>query len=47
MQEIGGIEKLKYLHRLLLYVLPVVKQIYADQCFEIGIEAKVHGTTEI
>ncbi|KAJ3699912.1 hypothetical protein LUZ61_003617 [Rhynchospora tenuis] len=42
-QEMDGMEKLKYLHRLLVYVLPVVKQIYADQCFEIGVEAKVHG----
>jgi hypothetical protein len=40
-QEMGGMEKLKHIHRLLLYVSPVVKQIYADQCFEIGIEAKV------
>lgn len=43
----GGIEKLKYLHRLLVYVLPVVKHVYASQCFEIGVEAKMQGTTEI
>ncbi|KAF3322818.1 lysine-specific demethylase JMJ25 [Carex littledalei] len=43
-QEMGGIEKLKYLHRLLVYVLPVVKHIYASQCFEIGVEAKMQGS---
>ncbi|KAJ3683736.1 hypothetical protein LUZ60_013963 [Juncus effusus] len=42
--EMNGMEKLKYLHRLLVFVLPVVKQIYSDQCFEIGVEARAHGS---
>ena len=38
MQEISVVDKLKYLHSILAYVLPVLKQIYSNQCFEIGVE---------
>ena len=42
-QEIAGIDKLRYLHSLLSFVLPVLKQIYSEQCFEIAVETRVHG----
>ncbi|XP_072997167.1 E3 ubiquitin-protein ligase JMJ24 isoform X2 [Typha latifolia] len=42
-KEIAGIDKLRYLHRLLVFVLPVLKKIYAEQCFEIGVETRVYG----
>lgn len=44
MQEIPVVDKLRYLHCLLAYVLPVLKQIYSDQCFEIGVETRSSGT---
>lgn len=44
MQEISVVDKLKYLHSILAYVLPVLKQIYSDQCFEIGVETRAYGT---
>ncbi|WOK96107.1 hypothetical protein Cni_G04814 [Canna indica] len=43
--EIAAIDKLRYLHSLLKYVLPVLKQIYAEQCFEIGVETRTYGPT--
>ncbi|KAL6649918.1 hypothetical protein ACP70R_014142 [Stipagrostis hirtigluma subsp. patula] len=42
-QEISVVDKLRYLHSLLVYVLPVLKQIYSDQCFEIGVETRSSG----
>ncbi|XP_062211254.1 E3 ubiquitin-protein ligase JMJ24 isoform X2 [Phragmites australis] len=42
-QEISVVDKLRYLHSLLVYVLPVLKQIYSDQCFEIGVETRCSG----
>ncbi|TKV96146.1 hypothetical protein SEVIR_9G410200v4 [Setaria viridis] len=42
-QEIPVVDKLRYLHCLLAYVLPVLKQIYSDQCFEIGVETRSSG----
>jgi len=39
-QEISAVDKLRYLHCLLVYVLPVLKGIYSDQCFEIGVETR-------
>lgn len=42
-QEISVEDKLRYLHSILAYVLPVLQQIYSDQCFEIGVETRVHG----
>ncbi|KAM3313321.1 hypothetical protein ACQJBY_032747 [Aegilops geniculata] len=42
-QEISVVDKLKYLHSILAYVLPVLKQIYSDQCFEIGVETRAYG----
>lgn len=42
-QEISVVDKLKYLHCLLVYVLPVLKGIYSDQCFEIGVETRSSG----
>ncbi|EMS68276.1 Lysine-specific demethylase 3B [Triticum urartu] len=41
-QEISVVDKLKYLHSILAYVLPVLKQIYSDQCFEIGVETRAY-----
>ena len=43
MQEIPVVDKLRYLHCLLSYVLPVLKEIYSDQCFEIGVETRSSG----
>ncbi|XP_040377960.1 lysine-specific demethylase JMJ25 isoform X2 [Oryza brachyantha] len=42
-QEIPVVDKLKYLHSILASVLPVLKQIYSDQCFEIGVDTKAYG----
>lgn len=42
-QEIAGIDKLRYLHNILSFVLPVLKQIYSEQCIEIAVETRVHG----
>nr|CAB3495961.1 unnamed protein product [Digitaria exilis] len=42
-QEIPVVDKLRYRHCLLVYVLPVLKQIYSDQCFEIGVETRSSG----
>ncbi|PAN49698.1 hypothetical protein PAHAL_9G468900 [Panicum hallii] len=42
-QEIPVVDKLRYLHCLLSHVLPVLKQIYSDQCFEIGVETRSSG----
>jgi len=42
-QEIPVVDKLRYLHCLLSYVLPVLKEIYSDQCFEIGVETRSSG----
>ncbi|ONK54928.1 uncharacterized protein A4U43_UnF9610 [Asparagus officinalis] len=42
-QEIAGIDKLRHLHSLLSFVLPVLKHIYSEQCFEIAVETRVHG----
>lgn len=43
MQEISVVDKLRYLHSILAYVLPVLKQIYSDQCYEIGVETRADG----
>jgi [histone H3]-dimethyl-L-lysine9 demethylase len=43
-QEIPAVDKLRYLHSLLACVLPLLKQIYSDQCFEIGVETRSSGT---
>ncbi|KAJ1297154.1 hypothetical protein BS78_01G356300 [Paspalum vaginatum] len=42
-QEITVVDKLRYLHCLLAYVLPVLKEIFSDQCFEIGVETRSSG----
>ncbi|CAL9106172.1 unnamed protein product [Musa acuminata var. zebrina] len=42
-QEMAAIDKLRYLHSLLKFILPVLKQIYAEQCFEIGVETRIYG----
>ncbi|KAG8097295.1 hypothetical protein GUJ93_ZPchr0013g35625 [Zizania palustris] len=42
-QEIPVVDKLRYLHSVLAHVLPVLKQIYSDQCFEIGVDTKAYG----
>jgi lysine-specific demethylase 3 len=44
-QEISVVDKLRYLHSILAYVLPVLKQIYFDQCYEIGVETRADGTS--
>jgi ribosome maturation factor RimP len=42
-REIPVLDKLQYLHVLLSSVLPVVKQIHHDQCFEVELEKKLRG----
>ncbi|KAJ6853781.1 lysine-specific demethylase JMJ25 [Iris pallida] len=42
-QDLTGIEKLQYLHTLLSCVLPALKQIYSEQCFEIEVEKRTNG----
>lgn len=42
-QEIAPIDKLRYLHTLLTFVLPALKRINDEQCFEIGVETRVYG----
>lgn len=37
------LEKLQYLHVLLSSVLPVVKQIHHEQCYEVELEKKLRG----
>ncbi|XP_034218040.1 lysine-specific demethylase JMJ25 isoform X1 [Prunus dulcis] len=43
-REIPVLDKLQYLHRLLSSVLPIVKQIHQEQCFEVELEKKLRGT---
>ncbi|KAI5398548.1 hypothetical protein KIW84_064070 [Lathyrus oleraceus] len=42
-REIPVMDKLQYLHLLLSSVLPVVKQIHHEQCFEVELEKKLRG----
>lgn len=42
-QELASLDKLRYLHRLLSFLLPVLKQIHSEQCFELELEARVNG----
>ncbi|KAJ4952766.1 hypothetical protein NE237_029598 [Protea cynaroides] len=42
-QEIPARDKLLYLHGILSAVLPVVKQVYSEQCSELEIETRLHG----
>ncbi|KAF7805104.1 lysine-specific demethylase JMJ25 isoform X1 [Senna tora] len=42
-REIPVLDKLQYLHLLLSSVLPVVKQIHHEQCFEVELEKKLRG----
>ncbi|KAK7269348.1 hypothetical protein RIF29_22073 [Crotalaria pallida] len=42
-REIPVLDKLQYLHVLLSSVLPVVKQIHREQCFEVELEKKLRG----
>lgn len=42
-REIPALDKLQYLHCLLSSVLPVVKQIHQEQCFEVELEKKLRG----
>eukprot|EP00257_Ricinus_communis_P024497 XP_025011911.1 lysine-specific demethylase JMJ25 isoform X1 [Ricinus communis] len=43
-REIPVLDKLQYLYCLLSSVLPVVKQIHHEQCSEVELEKKLHGT---
>ncbi|PRQ42227.1 putative transcription factor interactor and regulator C3H-WRC/GRF family [Rosa chinensis] len=43
-REIPALDKLQYLHCLLSSVLPVVKQIHQEQCFEVELEKKLRGS---
>ncbi|PON59899.1 WRC domain containing protein [Parasponia andersonii] len=43
-REIPALDKLQYLHCLLSSVLPVVKQIHLEQCFEVELEKRLRGT---
>lgn len=40
-------DKLQYLHLLLSSVLPVVKQIHHEQCFEVELEKKLRGKMHV
>lgn len=42
-REMPVLEKLQYLHVLLSSVLPVVKQIHHEQCYEVELEKKLRG----
>ncbi|KAK1293248.1 Growth-regulating factor 1 [Acorus calamus] len=42
-REMAGLDKLRYLHSLLSFVVPVLKQIHAEQHYELELEKKVHG----
>ncbi|XP_017414752.2 E3 ubiquitin-protein ligase JMJ24 isoform X4 [Vigna angularis] len=42
-RETPVLDKLQYLHVLLSSVLPVVKQIHREQCFEVELEKKLRG----
>ncbi|XP_042506620.1 lysine-specific demethylase JMJ25 isoform X2 [Macadamia integrifolia] len=43
-QEITAQDKLLYLYGILSAVLPIVKQIHSEQCSELEIETRLHGT---
>ncbi|KAJ6434459.1 hypothetical protein OIU84_018051 [Salix udensis] len=43
-REIPVLDKLQYLHCLLSSVLPIVKQIHHEQCFEVKLEQRLRGT---
>ncbi|XP_043724976.1 lysine-specific demethylase JMJ25-like [Telopea speciosissima] len=43
-QEITARDKLLYLYGILSAVLPIVKQIHSEQCSELEIETRLHGT---
>ncbi|KAI9383008.1 hypothetical protein POPTR_013G019000v4 [Populus trichocarpa] len=43
-REIPVLDKLQYLHCLLSSVLPIVKQIHQEQCFEVELEQRLRGT---
>lgn len=42
-KEIPVLDKLQYLHCLLSSVLPIVKQIHQEQCFEVELEKKLRS----
>ncbi|XP_020586989.1 lysine-specific demethylase JMJ25 [Phalaenopsis equestris] len=42
-EGIAAIDRLRYLHSLLAFILPVLKQIYSEQCFEISMEKRLYG----
>ncbi|KAE8651612.1 lysine-specific demethylase JMJ25 [Cucumis sativus] len=42
-REIPVLDKLQYLYCLLSSVLPVIKQIHAQQCFEVEVEKRIVG----
>ncbi|CAA6654256.1 unnamed protein product [Spirodela intermedia] len=42
-QEMSSIDKLRHLHRILSLLLPVLKQIHAEQCYELDLEIRVYG----
>ena len=42
-REIPVLDKLQYLYRLLSSVLPVIKQIHVQQCFEVKLEKRMQG----
>lgn len=42
-EGIAAIDRLRYLHSLLSFILPVLKQLYSEQCFEISMEKRIYG----
>ncbi|KAF6142673.1 hypothetical protein GIB67_015159 [Kingdonia uniflora] len=43
-REIAVSDKLQYSYNILSSILPVVKQIYSDQCSELELESRLRGT---
>ncbi|KAK8953324.1 Growth-regulating factor 1 [Platanthera guangdongensis] len=42
-EGIAAIDRLGYLHSLLAFILPVLKQIHSQQCLEISMEKRIYG----
>uniref|UniRef100_A0A1D1ZBL6 Lysine-specific demethylase 3B n=1 Tax=Anthurium amnicola TaxID=1678845 RepID=A0A1D1ZBL6_9ARAE len=42
-REMASIDKLRHLHRLLYFLLPVLKRIHSEQCYELELEIRVYG----
>ncbi|XP_078440742.1 jmjC domain protein JMJ24 [Wolffia australiana] len=43
-KEMSSMDKLRHLHRILSFVVPMLKQIHLEQCYELDLEIRVCGT---